>query len=1029
MLHFEDPSRLWLVLLAVPMAWVGLRWLGAMSGLRRASAVMARVLLVALLAALLAGANTIRTTEKLAVVGVVDVSGSVKAFGVGGSGSGGGAGGMPEPERSWTFLRAASAKRGADDLVGAVVFAGSAAGVTTPGRAGLPEGGFDVSMGEGTDIAQAIRLGASMIPADAAGRLVLVSDGNETAGDALGAARELARRGGVGKSGGGVRIDVLPIRHRVGSEVAVESVDAPPTAPAESMVNVRVTLSSTDRATGMVHLLREGEAVDLNGPENGTGRRVELQKGRTVLVLPVQLVAGRVHRFKALFEPDSAMGGAGSADQVVMNNAGEAFTITPGKGSVLLVDGVSDGDPSGAGSTLARALRESGIDVTVTGPEAFPKDLVGLQAFDLVILENVPADAMEMASHEHLASFVRDLGGGMIMVGGPSSFGAGGWRGTPIEPILPVKLDLPEKLMVPEIAIVFVLDDSGSMRRSVSGSNRSQQEVANEATIAAIRSLDARDLVGVVAFNREPEVVVELTANSDPAATIAAVRGITPNGGTAIGPALLEAARMLGPSQAKLKHIVLLSDGRSMGEETLPEMATEIAAQGIKISSIALGDDASTGTMDIIATNGGGTFYNVINPNSLPRIFLKIVRIVRSPMIREVPFQPQIVPTGSPLTAGLSEPPTLGGVTLTQARPETTIINAMRTSEGEPLLAHWTVELGQVAAFTSDAHHWAKAWLDWPGYRQFWSQAARALSRSGGERLFQAETRLVAGELRVRLDAADDAGKPLDQLDVPATVYFPSGRKQDVRLSQTGPGLYEKSLTATEPGSYIAVIKPKVGTRRLTPVMTGASAPEGAEYQQLDDNRALLEQIAAVTGGRVLDAARPEEARLFDRVGVVPNRALAPLWKWLLIWTFLVLLFDIGTRRIAWDRWISREMGADLKKAAEEAVRERGGEAQRALSGLRDRRTTKPEPVVAAASLSLGEEDARQLAKAAVDRRRAQRLAEVRRAASELKPADEVEREKIERVETKKTESEGAGADEAGGLLAAKRRARERFEE
>lgn len=1004
-LHFEEPGRLWLLLLILPMGWAGLRWFSAMTGPRRASAIALRVLLFALLAALLAGASAVRTTDKLAVVGVIDASGSVSGFGAGRAGDADG------PARAWSFFTQAARKAGPDDLTGAVLFDGSAAGIATPSRDPLPPDLPDPPLQPGTDIARALRLAAAMIPDDAAARLILFSDGNQTTGDALAAARELARRGPGGRAGS-VRVDAVPLRYRAAAEVAVESVDAPPSAAAESIVNIRITIAATAPAAGRLQVLREGEPVDVNGAEPGTGRAVELAAGRNVFILPVELAPGRIHRFRAVFEPADP-----AADRIADNNAGDTFTITPGKGSVLLVDGVSSGDPSGAGSTLARALRESAIDVSVIAPAAFPPDLVALQAYDLVILENVPADALEEEAIDRLAAFVRDLGGGMIMVGGPASFGAGGWRGTPVEPLLPVKLELPEKMIIPEIAIVFVLDCSGSMRRPVSGSGRSQMEIANEATVTAVRTLDVRDLVGVVAFNREPEVVVPLGPNTDPTATIARVRSISPDGGTAIGPALGEAARMLAASEAKLKHIVLLSDGRSMGEETLPDAATAIAARGIKISTIAMGNDASVDTMEQISAKGGGSFYNVINPASLPRVFLKIVRIVRTPLIREVPFEPVIPPTGSPLLMGLGEPPPLGGLTLTQAREEPNIINAMLTPEGEPVLAHWVFELGQVAAFTSDAHHWAARWLDWPGYRTFWTQAVRSLSRAGGGRLMQAETRAEDGRLRLRLDAADDAGRPIDQLEVPATIYDPSGARREVRLSQTGPGLYEAVVAADQPGSYVSIIKPRSATRRLTPIIAGAALSSGAEFRALESNTALLEQIASITGGRVLDLDQPQAAALYDRAGIAPSRALAPLWRPLLFWTLLILLLDIGTRRIAWDRWISREFGSDLRRAAQDAVRERGDQAQRTLAGLRGRRST-PET---AAGLSLGEEDARQLARAASDRRRAQRLAELRSAgradasaATSIDPAQPAEPPEP--------------ADESG-LRAAKRRARERFEE
>src|SRR5258705_2432736 len=127
-------------------------------------------------------------------------------------------------------------------------------------------------MQECTDIAQGIRLGAAMIPPDAAGRIVLFSDGNQTQGNALEAARE-ATGGGAGAIAGNAQtrgrlpIDAVPLAYNVASEVMIESVDSPPQAPAESVVTVRVVLQSAAPARGTLQLLREGQPLDINGAE------------------------------------------------------------------------------------------------------------------------------------------------------------------------------------------------------------------------------------------------------------------------------------------------------------------------------------------------------------------------------------------------------------------------------------------------------------------------------------------------------------------------------------------------------------------------------------------------------------------------------------------------------------------------------------------------------------------------------------------------------------------------------------------
>ena len=127
-LSFEHPAWLWALLAVVPLCLVALTGFGSMSRWRRASAALARAALTALIVAMLAGAQSVRETQKLAVVGVVDLSGSVRRFG-----------GFAPGEDAGSFARRYFAdrleNRGADDLFGMVVFDGRSLTVATPGRA------------------------------------------------------------------------------------------------------------------------------------------------------------------------------------------------------------------------------------------------------------------------------------------------------------------------------------------------------------------------------------------------------------------------------------------------------------------------------------------------------------------------------------------------------------------------------------------------------------------------------------------------------------------------------------------------------------------------------------------------------------------------------------------------------------------------------------------------------------------------------------------------------------------------------
>jgi len=573
-LTFDNPWWFALLALAVPLAVIGLRWFVSMGVWRRWSAVLLRSVLVALVASMLAGAAAVRPADRFGVVFVIDVSGSVRRF----------AAPIAQEEELVDPLRAAqlmlerlSGGRGPDDLLGVIAFDGQSMAIATPSTAPVGGRSIDVSSREGTDIETALRQAAALIPPDAAGRIVLISDGNETVGDALSAANDLAGGSVATRS---VPIDVVPLGYRVGAEVVIRSVDAPPRAQADSVVSVRATLMASAPTTGTVFLMHEDEAVDLNGDQAGAGLRVALEEGANVVRLSAPLPPGRVHRFEVVYEPD-VEGGVFIGDTYMENNRGSAFTITPGRGAVLLVTA------GGSGNVLADTLRSSGIDVETVAPSGVPDDLLALQAYDLVMLDNIPAEALSERQHELLAAHVYDAGAGLVMIGGYESFGAGGWKGTAIEEILPVRLDLPEQLVSPAAAVIFVIDRSGSMSRYVGGSSRRQQQIANESTALAIRSMDQQDLVGVIAFNTGADVVVPLGPNDDPRRAAEAVLSIGSGGGTDLLPALREARAQMLTCDAKLKQVIVLSDGASMNGGVLPALAAQMNADGIRIATIA----------------------------------------------------------------------------------------------------------------------------------------------------------------------------------------------------------------------------------------------------------------------------------------------------------------------------------------------------------------------------------------------------------------------------------------------------------
>ncbi len=1024
-LRLSEPFWLILLALCIPTLWLGAHWLLGMSAARRVTVIASRTLLLALLSLALAGASSPRQTDALAVVVVLDVSDSVRANAPTLTDA------LGEPiefeDRVRQMLAAAAGSRESDDRLGLVLFDGVAAAAAMPTRADPTDRSLDVHYAEGSDLGQALRLAAAMLPADASGRLLLISDGNQTAGDALAAANSLVRA-----DGSAVPVDVVPVKYRIEREVLVERVDVPPNAISESTITVRIVLRSTAPATGRLSLLYDSLPVDLTPNSPGTSRPLRLATGQRIETAEVRLDPRRVHRFEAVWEPTLSkptptQHAAPLADTSLKNNRARAFTVTPGTGSVLVVQS------SLATTTLVRTLRDAKISVDIADPASAPIDVLGWQGHDLVILDDVAADALDERSQHALVAAVTELGTGLVMVGGYNSFGAGGWQGSPIEPILPVKLNVPDRLVMPRVALVLVLDSSGSMGQSVLGSARTQQQIANQAAARAVSSLGPTDLVGVIRFSNSSTTVVPLAPNDQPEATAQRILSIRHGGGTNLLPALKDARQILNDADADLKHVVVLSDGRSQNEDQLAPLAKRMARDGITVTTISVGDQADTNTLRSVAAQGEGSFYEVIDPNRLPAVFLSAVRVVRSPMIREGEFEP-VRTAASPLSDALPSPlPTLTGLVLTTQRDDPGITTALTTPDEMPVLAHWQTGLGRVAAFTSDASLWAQHWIDSTAYRTFWVRVVRTLSRPSDDRRFILRSQIQGDAIRFSVEAYQPDGSPTDGLQIPASIYTPSGDQLSVRLTQTAPGLYETVVPATISGDYVAIARPTDGTIALPAAVGGISIPAGAEHRSLASNESLLAEIAERTGGHVLSPSLADAQSLFTATDRPTRKAWIPLWQPLLTAALIVLMLDIATRRVAWDRWLSREFNDEFRQQTLAATADRSASAQRAASALRTRSTPRVSAHVEQPSQN--DADALRLVREAQQARQAQQSAASRptttseSSASNAVPSPKTNANTPPVDPPKSSEDQNDNQSSASGLLAAKRRAKKRFED
>jgi hypothetical protein len=319
-----------------------------------------------------------------------------------------------------------------------------------------------------------------------------------------------------------------------------------------------------------------------------------------------------------------------------------------------------------------------------------------------------------------LDRYVADLGGGLVMAGGESMYGVEGYANTQLERTLPIIFQMKDR--PDEFAMVIVLDKSWSMAGQ-------KIELAKEAAVAAVEVLPDRHRIGLITFNDGLEWVVPLQLAANRARIIAAIRAIVPSGHTNLFPAVDEASRALLPSKAELKHVLVLSDGRTY-PDAYEALVKKMVEGTITLSSVALGDDADRELLANLATWGRGRAYVVEQAAEVPQVFVKETqRATRSTFV-EQPFRP-IVKKPVEIVEGLdfSAAPFLAGYARVRAKDTAEVI-LTAGEDDDPILVRWQYGLGRAVAFTSDVKdRWAHDWLAWRGYGQFWTQLVRETIR------------------------------------------------------------------------------------------------------------------------------------------------------------------------------------------------------------------------------------------------------------------------------------------------------------
>lgn len=722
-----------------------------------------------------------------------------------------------------------------------------------------------------TDIGEALTAADSLFSPEADKRIFLLSDGNQTHGDATSEVPALVENN--------VRVfsSTPPIS---GTErIALTGFEAPGAVRANQRFTFRIAIESEAPRAVKINL----ELLDDKDPVGG--QTVELKPGLNRFELPYRID-----------QPGAYMMGArlrAPASMVALNSQAEtSLTVMPPP--QILVAGTAPPE------SLLSALKLREYNITVTSPRSLPTNPESYLPYQAVVLSDATAATLGDASAVALNRYVSDFGGGLIVTG--ETLRDERFAGTPLEKTLPVKFQpQPPPPSREPIAVFLCIDRSNSMSydsRYPAVRDGERIRYAKTAAIALMRQLDDTDFAGVIAFDSQPYVLGHLAPLGEDRAELEnRIERLEPGGGTDFKDALEIAQREILDSKIAVRQIFLLTDGDTNRQyHDHDALIADFASQHIPVSTIRIGPDlANLRLLQDFAQATGGTFYRVQDIEKLP---LLLVGLTREAMNRRKQGRTELEAGGpSAILTGIDvkELPPIDYYATTQPKDGAQVpLKITRHDSTAPLLAAWQYGLGRAVVFTADPDSLATlSWIRWSRYAEFWSQLVNWAMRPGDAGPFSMRVE-TASDGAVHIDAEKADASPVSNLVLRVTG---TGHAMDVPMTQTDASLYRGDLGQLPRGKYTAALMIKAGDTERVIVQRefasiGTASAEADEVRLRPRNVTLLRNLARATGG-ALDATAAEILKPSGAM-VTVHRSAEPI---LLALAIVLFLGEVFVRR------------------------------------------------------------------------------------------------------------------------------------
>lgn len=719
----------------------------------------------------------------------------------------------------------------------------------------------------GTNLDAALRKALALLAPQDDGLILLISDGASTLGN----------QRPWGSPEAPARIPLIwwdPTRGETINDVRMAALQ--PDVRRDGTLTARLRMATSEPVTARLAIRLDGRLL--------AERTLNLDPGSLDLDLDLGVAPDSPRTLTALIEA--------RGDQRPGNDRRGGIVGSQATPRVCLVAGSLEG------STVAQGLASGGWDLRVSSPQGF--DPVGISDCRVLILEGIRPIDLDAGTWRAVQHAVTFGGQGLVVLGGPGTFGTGGYRHSALEDLLPVTSEAPER--IPAAAVLYALDKSGSMARPTA-LGPSRHELARLAVARSAGSLAATDHCGLLAFDVESQRLLALARHKDPTAAMQAAALPAPGGGTALGPVIRDALDLLADESSPQRLLVLVSDGQVSDAEDAASLGSRLAAMGIEPIVLSVGEAGQDDALRELASAGRGSFRSVTALDALPELMQLEVERRRDPIHRGrvVPRVLEPLPIAS--TPAGPWPP-LVAYAVTRARAGARVYLA--AANGDPLLAGHGAGVGRVLVLPAGLAEWAPGWSSWAP----WAKALGELiawAGGAGEALAARMEPSREGGARILVELATPAGRWSHAPSIALRVLDPLNQWQMLEARAVAPGRYAAELRDTPSGPYQILADGRASSAQRIWYQ-----PE-AELEPVDPSAGVS---AGLPGPWASGLDQPPGLPLPRRAGGLPTGwviAALMLYLGLLLYESMSRWGAALAARATWGRWHGLREAADIR--------------------------------------------------------------------------------------------------------------------